>query len=39
LEEGHILTHGVLLLSILPHDNFQALLIIDHLCLATRNVC
>jgi hypothetical protein len=39
LEEGHILTHGVLLLSILPHYNFEAFLIIDHLCLATPVVC
>jgi hypothetical protein len=37
LEVGHILTQGVL--SILLHSDFQALLIIDHLCLATRIVC
>ena len=39
LEIRHILTHGVLLLSILLHDDFQTLLIIYHLCLATRIVC
>jgi hypothetical protein len=37
LEVRHILTQGVLLVSILLHGYFQALLIINHhLCLASR---
>ena len=39
LEVRYILTHGVLLLSILLHDDFHALLIIDQLRLATRIIC
>ena len=39
MQVRHILAHGVLLVSFLLHDDFHALLIINHLCLATSIAC